>query len=430
MSSSVGFVRDTTIDRPQAYSSELRRERVILSFATVQFLVLIYGQKISLFADTAFALSVPMLVMFASIGYMVFARNLRVVPIRLVIFMLFLSSCLLSEALAFGSVTSVMELILLYACMLPSADLSFAMYRQILNRFIMLMTVPAGMVFLQFIYQKVTGLGDPFNFELIIPKALLTTGFYYNAHYPWDSPFSRPNGFFFLEPSFVSAFLATASILEIAYFRRFKLIVLMAGATCLSMGDTGIAMLVIATPFLLFRQSPPIIVVAVALAVVAVILAYTLDAPIPLLSRVNELANTRSSSGDRLALSFGEFTRFLFNPSFLITGDGAGSTPAGQFWPLLKLLREYGLLATVLFLIFYVRGMISNIAIALRISLSVIYHFTGGYLLSPIMVELVVLFLFILAPVETNPWSLDSVSSAWAPRGLRRDRTRSQSRLL
>ena len=430
MSSLVSLVRDTTIDRQQAYSPELKRERVVLNFISVQLFVLIYAQKISLFGDTAFALGVPMLVMFAGVAYMVVTRNLRPVRVRLAIFMLFLSSCLLSEALSFGSVTSLLQLILLYACMVPRVELSYAMYRQILNRYISFMILPACIVFVQFSYQKVTGLSDPFNIELIIPKALLTQGFFYNAHIPWDSPFSRPNGFFFLEPSFVSAFLATATILEIAYFRRFKLIILMAGATCLSMGDTGIGMLVIATPFLLSRQSPPIIVAAVVVAVIALILASSFDVSIPLLSRVNELSSTKSSSGNRLSLSFSEFTTFLFNPSYLLTGDGAGSAPAGQFWPMLKLLREYGLLATVLFVALYIQGMVPNIAIALRVSLSIIYHFTGGYLLNPIMVELIILFLFTFAPVDNNLWSLDAVSSAWAPRGLRRDRTGRQSKLL
>jgi hypothetical protein len=64
----------------------------------------------------------------------------------------------------------------------------------------------------------------------------------------------QPNGFSFLEPSVVSAFLASPSVLEIAYFRRRWRAALMVAATFISMGVTGISMLVIAVPFLLLRE--------------------------------------------------------------------------------------------------------------------------------------------------------------------------------
>ena len=225
-------------------------------------------------------------------------------------------------------------------------------------------------------------------------------GFYYNAYYPWYSNFSRPNGFFFLEPSFVSAFLATATVLEINYLRRLWCVVLMSVATFVSMGATGVTMLVIAAPFLLFRESPRIMVAATILVAIALIVVSMLNVPLPLISRTDELSTTKSSGGDRIVFSSTELLKWLLDPFSNWVGAGAGSSPPGQVWPLLKLLREFGPLAMISFLVLYIWGMVKNASLALKVALSVVFHFTGGYLLSPTMVELVIMFCFILSPNE------------------------------
>jgi hypothetical protein len=230
-----------------------RHEPAIIRFASLQFFCLIYLQKFALFSPE-FPLSVPMLIMFATISWQIFAGRLVIVADRMGLFLLFCGFCLFSEVLNQGSPASICYLILLYICMTTCTNLSAEAYRQILDRFIMFMILPALIVLTQYFYQKLTGLSDPINLERFFPKSILMVGYYYTAHYPWNSTFSRPNGFFFLEPSFVSAFLASASVLEIAYFRRRWRAALMVAATFISMGVTGISMLVIAVPFLLLRE--------------------------------------------------------------------------------------------------------------------------------------------------------------------------------
>jgi hypothetical protein len=236
--------------------------------------------------------------------------------------------------------------------------------------------------------------------EQLFPKSVLMPGFFYNAHYPWNSTFSRPNGFFFLEPSFASAFTASAAILEISYFRRPWCVALMVGATFLSLAATGISMLVIAVPFLLSRQTPRVVALVVLVAVVALIVAYMLDVPLPMVSRVEEMNNDESSGGTRLALPLKEFQRLLLDPSFVWIGSGSGSVPpsAGNVWPFVKLHREYGLLAMISFLVLYLVGIIGNSNLALKVTLTIVYFFTAGYLLTPAMANFVILFCFILTP--------------------------------
>jgi hypothetical protein len=123
------------------------------------------------------------------------------------------------------------------------------------------------------------------------------------------------------------------------------------------------------------------------------------DIPLPVVSRLGELDRSHSSGAERLMLPARELQTMLFNPTLVLVGGGAGSTPpyTGGVWPFVKLLREYGLLAMMSFLALYVVGVAGYYSnLALKVSLSVIYLFTGGYLLNPTMAELVIMFCFML----------------------------------
>ncbi len=383
---------------------EVAHERAVMAFATLQFFALIYLQKFALFAP-AFPLAVSMLIMFGSVACMVLTGNLRFVPSRTAVFLLFLASCFLSESMVSGSWASLAQLILLYIPMALSADISATLYKRIAKRFIMLMILPAGIMIVQYAYQKLTSLSDPFNLENFFPKSILMPGFYYNAHFPWNSNFSRPNGFFFLEPSFASAYAASAAILEISYFRRPWCVVLLIAATVLSMGGTGALMLAVAAPFLLARESPRVVAVVAAIAVAALIVMLVLNIPLPMTNRMDELNDEHSSGGLRLLMPAAEFGRLLSHPSYYLAGDGAGAISpleAGNPWPLVKVFREYGLVAMILFLAFYLVGIVGPSNLPLKVALSIVYFFTGGYLLSPALDGLIIMLCFVLAP-KTEP---------------------------
>jgi hypothetical protein len=350
---------------------------------------------------------VELLIMSAGVVWMVLSRNFTIVPSRLTVFLIFLGFCLFSQSFSLeSSVLSFGELILLYASTIVCADLSDGLYKRVLNRFIVLMILPAGIMIIQYVYQKVTGLSDPINLEELIPiKSLLMPGFFYNSHYPWNSNFSRPNGFFFLEPSLASAYTASAAILEISYFRRRWCMVLMVAATVLSMGATGIMMLVIAAPFLLSRESPRVAASAVIAAAAALTVMFMLDIPLPMISRAEELQMADTSGGQRMVVPAADFQKLLFDPTLIFIGNGAGSTPVtvGQVWALAKLLREYGLLAMTSFLVLYLLGVSQPSNVPLKVALSITYFISGGYLHQPALANLLILFCFILIPEENIP---------------------------
>jgi hypothetical protein len=388
------------------------QERAVVRFATLQIFVLIYLQKFALFSPS-FPLSVPMLTWFAGLTWMAVSRHLAFSPPRLAAYFIFTCCVLLSQAIAWGSLPSLFELLLLYGGMTLRADIPPASYRQILDRFTLFMIPPACIIITQYVYQKLTGLSNPITMTGLIPESWLTPNFIYEAHYPWNSPFMRPNGFFFLETSFASAFAASAAIIELTYFHRRVRATLMLTATFLSLGATGITMLIVAAPFLLPRSAPRVALRVAAGAVCIVVAIYAAGIPLPLSSRFAEISDQNSSGGERLLLPAMRLQTLATDPSYLVVGDGAGSgdpkkaansarTPVMNAWPIVKLIQEYGLLTMISFVLLYVTGIAGDFNVPLKAALSVIFLFTGGYLLSPIMVELLLLFCFVLAPPRSN----------------------------
>ncbi|MGE4047309.1 MAG: hypothetical protein AB7F35_20775 [Acetobacteraceae bacterium] len=371
--------------------------RFAVRFMTFLLFSLIYLQKFGLFT-ASFPLNIAMLVMLASVWTATAFGYLRISLNRLALYLVFVGSCLISQSLAAeGSFPSLMQVILLYTCMLVFVTVSPEEYRQIMDRFVKMLVLPAIIVIVQYTYQKATGHSNPISMNQMLPKSVLMQGFYYEDYYPWYSTFMRPNGFFFLEPSFASAFLASGAIIEITYFRRLGYFVLLSAATVLSLGATGMSMLVIAAPLLLSRESPWVTVLVVTMALIGLVVALLMDLPLPLVSRLSELGDSSSSGGGRMLLPAMMLIERLSDISYFVIGDGAGSIDRRMLaWPLLKVLTEYGLVAMASFTALYVISVWGADNFALKVSLSVVYLFTGGYLLDPVMLEILVLLLFIL----------------------------------
>lgn len=398
------------------------RQRVILNFATLNIFSVIYLQKIALFSPK-FMLSVPMLVLFLSSAYMMvnFSGYLTIVPRRLAAYLIFTGCCLFSEAFAHGSILSLLLLLTLYATTTVEARVDESTCRKIFNRYVMMMILPSGIIIVQYFYQIITHRSDPLSMDAYLPHQFMLMGYNYAAHTPWNSYFIRPNGFFFLEPSWVSCFLAVAFVLEITYFRRYKIAILLIAATFLCKGDTGLVLLIVAAPFLLARERPQIVIMAVVCGILSVSVAYALNVPLPLISRTTELQTDHSSAGERLVLPTQELLQKVFDPSYLAIGNGAGDPAATKTyspqdlrkifksqravsnpWPIVKVVTEYGLLSMIAFILLFSVSIAGNFNIPLKVGLGAIYMFTGGYLLSPIMVVLVILMCFMFVPDDSQ----------------------------
>jgi hypothetical protein len=387
-------------------------EYAVIQFGTIQLFVLVYLQKFAV-GPLSFQIGFPLLAMLGHTGYMLITGRMHFAPLRLVCYMTFAASCLLSQAIcgASFSIPSITELLVIYSFLTVTTSVSGSAYQLILKRFVGMMVIPAMIVLIQYWYQKITGLSDPINMNRVFPKAFLLQGFFYDAHYPWNSTFQRPNGFFFLEPSIVSMFTASAAIIEFTYFKRVRYGLLMIAATAFSMGGTGMTMLAIAAPFLIARQTLPVALLLCIAALMAVLAVTALDVPLPILSRAHELQHGTTSGGGRILIPAQQFIKLLLDPSHFLTGTGAGSTTAdfGNAWPIVKLINEYGLLTTVLYVTLYLMVILRRYNVPLAIAVSIIFHFTGGYLLG-IVIQLICVIFGMIVPVEPPqkhvlPWA-------------------------
>jgi hypothetical protein len=397
---------------------ENSQEHSLIQFATVQLAVAVYLQKFAV-GPLSFQISLPILIMLGHLGFMLITGRMNLAPLRFGCYLLFAGSCLLSQVISGTrfSLPSTMELLLIYSFLTVTSFVSEAGYQLVLKRFMSLMILPAVIVLVQYFYQRITGQSDPISMNRLFPKSVLLQGYFYDAHYPWNSTFQRPNGFFFLEPSVVSMFTASAAIIELTYFKRIRYVMLMIGATAFSLGGTGLTMLLIASPFLLARQTLPVILLVSVAALIALSAVIVLDVPIPLLSRVDEINQATTSGGGRILVPATQLIKLLFDPSHLLTGTGAGSSTAalGNAWPVVKLINEYGLVSTVLFVALYLMAFARSYNVPLAMAISLMFHFTGGYLLDGVIVQLMAVIFCMVVPlgrVETGNFTQSAVIAA------------------
>jgi hypothetical protein len=386
-------------------------DRAVVRFATFELFVVLYLEKFGV-GSAKSQIAIPIFFMFAGLIWMIMTRRITFSATRLGLYLIFVSCCLFSSLLAnsIGSILSIMDLLLLCSFLTTSAPLSEAGYFRVLDNFVKLMIVPAIIVLIQFGIQRITGQADPINMNAMLPKSILMQGYVYHANYPhWDSPFQRPNGFFFLEPSFVSFFTASAVIIEFMFFRRLFLVILMIVATALTQGSTGITVLILASPFLLARESPRLVLPIVVTAIAGIFLALMLGADLPLVSRLSELdtsnvgAGYEASGALRLIIPWQRFITFLSDPSFLLTGTGAGSTVVedGSAWPIVKLTREYGVITMISYVVFFASAFAGRYNIPLKVAAWVIFNFTGGYLLDSTLIITFSILFCIIEPVRS-----------------------------
>jgi hypothetical protein len=159
------------------------------------------------------------------------------------------------------------------------------------------------------------------------------------------------------------------------------MILLMIAATIWSTGATGMVTLLVASPFLLARESPRSIAICLILGIVGLGVGYVTDA-LPFLSRIGEF-NGQSSGSDRMLLPGEKLLELAFDPHYFLSGMGSGApnTDLGSAWAVVKLTNEYGLIVALLYIALFVAVISANREnIPLKAAVMFVFHVTGGYL--------------------------------------------------
>ncbi len=338
-------------------------------------------------------------------GYMVFGLmlllgRLTIVPSLLMLFLattaLMTVSFLISDTRS--SVTSFAELVSIYALYVFKVRYPDKSVARILDIYQTMMAFCAIMGILQFFSQFVIGSVLAFPIDAVVPKKILYEG--YNTIIPltYGSAIMKSNGVFFLEPSFFSQFLGLALIIELARAQRLQYLALYAIAMIFSYSGTGLSLVLLFLPWILFKRgSTTLLALGVVAAVILVLAAGALHLS-ALTNRIDEFSQPESSGFARFVSPFWLIHDFLLDrPSALLFGMGAGSINQVMLmarshdylahdptW--IKVVFEYGVVVAAFLMVYvgtaFLHGTRNRL---LCVAALYIYLFLGGYLLNGIM---------------------------------------------
>jgi hypothetical protein len=231
-----------------------------------------------------------------------------------------------------------------------------------------------------------------------LPPQMLASTTEFNLSYPlyYGSSIYKSNGVVFLEPSFASQFLAIAIIVHIVIGGpRWRLVLLGAGLLATFSG-TGIMLLAAGLAVLLVRRGTRWAARAAIGVVVAVVVVAVTPAGSLLAARTDETSSTGSSANARFVAPYEQvFAAVSTDLPALLVGRGAGSVtrdveffnPLGVYanYPTApKLLGEYGLPATIIFLVFLLRLFLRRVpSITLGLTACMLYFVLSAALLQP-----------------------------------------------
>lgn len=265
-----------------------------------------------------------------------------------------------------------------------------------------------------------------FTFSHIVPERFLIEREYAVVDAISGTHILRANGFFLVEPSVFSQFMALAVIIEFLYFRRPLQMGLYAAGLLVSVSGTGWLVLVAFALSLVVTGSPRRMGKAVALVGVfalAVIIASMVLPAIThgLLDRSNELSESGSSGYARFVTPFMALFYVLHDvPRSLLTGLGPGASQdmllPFRYWlnTPVKITIEYGVLGLTFYLGLLLTARRTTRQRLLVLPLMVLLMFTGGYQDFPPVLFSVLLIMTV--PVLREDTPVRSAAAGEAPR--------------
>ena len=375
--------------------AEADPQRAALVFTGAVFCASLFLQRFAIpFGDKGLSVVGPIGLALAGAGLL--GGGLALHRTRLVCFLAFASCCVLGAGYhaavrdGFGVAQSA-ESLAQFLLLTGFAALTFA-HPVDEDRFFRLVTwilaAVAAAGVLQFAAQFV-GLGL-FSFEGVVPSAVLFEKGY-NPRIPIAGSLFKSNGFFLVEPSVFSQFMALALAIELVSFKRPALLCLFAAGFMLSFSGTGwfvLAGFVAAATAGMGARG--VVLAAATLATLALAAGATyVFAPDLFLSfagRLDEFSHPSTSGHLRFVTPYWALADVLArDPAALWLGIGAGVTDRLSLpyeyhvnTPV-KVLLDYGLPALIAYVLLFVLGHKSPVQGALVLPGVVLILFTGGY---------------------------------------------------
>ena len=364
------------------------------AFGAINIVALILLQGFGIpFAGSSVELCLP--IYFASLALVIVGLNLSVSPVRLILYGAMVAAMVISQLLSGSQIDlpAFMLVLVLYTAFVLEIPVSRSTLHQVLGIFQRIMMGAAALVFLQHAIQFTLGSAYWPSLKSLLPPELLFPGYNYLQPFDYGSPYIKPNGFFFLEASLVSQFLAIALVIELSVFRRIGVLAFFVAAMFACLAGSGLLILAIAAPILALRAPPRLWLAGAVLLAITGIAATTLGWTELTGRRIAEFSNPGSSAYNRYIRPMQQIEGLAEEPERIVIGHGAGRTPIGDqgddTLPLSKMAYEYGFVAMLILLTLMVAAIFTggtNIAIATVLFL--FYNLGGGGLSVPVYVLL------------------------------------------
>ncbi len=364
-----------------------RKTAVVLLLLGVTF-----GQRFCIPLGT-FQISIVVPLAYLAIYVLIAAAQVRINTIG---FLLYAATVTLMVAtLYFGkfffSPFSVIYLFVLYLPYIFSVDISREEYLGHLTIFQKLL-VGLAVIALAQLACELAGVQLPSPFDYL-PQDFRMIGYNTRPTLGYTSSFHKANAEFFLEPSFLSQYMALGIIIEILYFGKWWRIALYGLAIFASFSGTGMVLLVLFSAFCVVRAKRYELLFLVPV-LLAVYLAVQDNAYVTAITgRIDEFGDENSSAFVRfigpnqalIDLIFPDFTYFLVGRGPGVADQLGRSLDYVSNFPVMhKLLIEYGMFGLVPFMAFVIYrffGMPRSRVLAG--ALFVMYLFLSGSLLQP-----------------------------------------------
>jgi hypothetical protein len=289
------------------------------------------------------------------------------------------------------STFSFSYLVVLYSVFIFSVEVSRQEYLSCLDRYQNILLILSIIALLQLLDEFTSG--TEFSVFDHLPDSVILQGYNTRPVLFYGSAFHKANADFFLEPSFLSQFMALGIIIEILFFGRLWRMALFGLAIFASFSGTGMLLLLVFAGLASFRARRIELLYALPALLVIFLIFHDNPYVTAITGRLGEFGDERSSAFMRFvapnqALSEiigDDFTAFLVGrgPGF-VESVGILANYQANFPVIQKMLIEYGVAGLLPFSAFILYCFFARTrSVPLSLAVLFAYLFLSGSLLQP-----------------------------------------------
>lgn len=340
---------------------------------------------------SSLGIGIALPLMMLALGFGILDDRVRIEPRRLGFYCITVAVLILPQLLEAGtfSLNSLLMLALLHIPYVLVVIRGDELAPKVLTFFLYIARLLAVLAIAQYFLQGFIDQAYLYPIDNLIPQDFVVQGFNAQGTINYNSTQIRATGMFMLEPSFLTQFLAVAIIAESVTNRRLWPLALYAVGILVAHAGTGILILAICMPFVVFiHRRWDLLLLGIAGIVVVIAFGQLLNLDV-MTSRVNEFDDPNSSGFARFVGGFYMFDQMLWpDLKRALFGYGAGAfmdyahlfTAEVADMPLTKMMFEFGLVGTLTYFTFIASSLfatplprILSVAIALTFLLNGMY---------------------------------------------------------